>query len=258
MYLTDAKVRKLHLEVSEAYNMSPLAIEDGWRYTPNEFSILELKTILKYLPDRDSIFLDIGTGRGIVPIFIKKLGIRSISVDSFAVSGVSAIKNVNRFGVEGYLCEVGREMIPIESGSVDCVLIADVIEHLIHSPKPILNEIHRLLKPDGVCVATTPNATRLTVRLKVLLGYSNWANIYEYFDEESHFGHHHEYSMAEFKEVFRRTKFKIEDSIMYEDNLRTVNIKSLCDAGTRNRSRDKRIDEATLITAGKKLLLDPL
>ena len=102
---------------------------------------------------------------GIAPRFVKKLGIRSISVDWPITGGYAAIENVQKAGVEGYFCEVGKESMPIEDESVDLVLLADVLEHLIHSPKPVLEEIRRILKPNGICIATTPNATRITVRI---------------------------------------------------------------------------------------------
>ncbi len=254
MNLDSAEFIKRYQDIAEAYNKSSLAVDEGWFFNPDEFSALELKTILKYLPGKDAVFLDIGTGKGIAPIFIQKLGARSISVDSFAAAGVSAVRNVRSFGVEGFHCELGTEPIPIKNDSVDCVFFGDVIEHLLHSPKPVLREIYRVLKPGGVCVASTPNATRLTVRLKVFLGYSNWANIDEYFDKEYHAGHHHEYTIAEFKNVFQKTNFSIEDFIMFESSLKTVKIDKLDDMGTRCRSKDKPLRERCLIRLGKKLL----
>ncbi len=254
MHISEAEIRNRYLTVSSEYNTTPLAVDDGWVHSPTELGLLELQKVVQHLP-KNGVFLDIGTGMGIAPRFVRQLGVRTISVDSLAAAGKSAIENVKLAGVEGYFCDVTREHIPLEEGTVDCVLFADVIEHLIHSPKPVLQEISRTLKPSGVCIATTPNATRLTVRLKVLMGYSNWANIDEYFDCDFHAGHHHEYTIEEFKAVFSKSGFDVADFVLYEDNLRNVKIEGLGDLKTQDRSRTKRESEPLLAMAGKRLLL---
>ncbi len=256
MNLNETETKRIYEKVSEEYNKSPLSVNVGWYFIPNEFNLLELKQIIKYLPAQDGVFLDIGTGMGIAPRFVIKLGVRTISIDSRQTGG-SALENVKRVGVEGYYCDVEREQIPLQDKSVNCVLFADVIEHLIHSPKHIINEIYRILKPGGVCVATTPNATRLTVRLKVLMGYSNWANIWEYYDVPFNYGHHHEYTIDEFKEVYHRNAFVITDFILYEGNLRYTKISNLSDIKTKTRKTVKINfkNEHHLFSFGKRILL---
>ena len=174
---------------------------------------------------------------GIGARFGRKLGARVISVDSLDAGGRSPIENLKTAGVECHFCDVLRESLPIESGVADCVLFADVIEHLIHSPKPVLLEILRVLKPGGVCIATTPNALRLTARLKVMLGYSNWPNLREYFDAPFNGSHHHEYTIEDFKFVFTATNFSIIEFVLYENNLRVVQIGSLRNITTQMRGK---------------------
>ena len=235
------------------YNRTPLAVNDGWIHRPTEAGLLEIRALMKHLR-KDGLFLDIGTGMGIVPRFVKGLGIHTISVDSEVAAGRSALENVRLAGVEALPCDVTKERLPVEDGTVDCVLFADVIEHLLHSPKPALMEIHRVLKPGGVCIATTPNALRLTVRLRVLAGYSNWANIDEYFDRDFHAGHHHEYTIEEFKGAFTRTGFEIAEFALYEDSLRNVKIEGLRHLKTQDRSRSAVISEPFTVKIGKRLL----
>ena len=52
-----------------------------------------------------------------------------------------------------YLCSA--DSIPVEDGSFDAVLTAEVIEHL-REPTATLREIHRVLRPGGQVVATIP------------------------------------------------------------------------------------------------------
>ncbi len=254
MHLTDNEIQRLYLDVSTEYNTSPLAVDDGWIHHISDFGLLEMKTLVKHLP-KDGVLVDIGPGMGIAPRLAHKLGVRVITVDSRPAAGTSAIENVRMAGIEGYFCEVGRERIPVEDGIADCVFFADVIEHLASSPKPVLEEISRVLKRDGTCISSTPNACRLTVRLKMMMGYSNWPHINEFFDLDCHPGHHHEYTIDEFQSVFNSTGLEVTEFVLYESNLRTVNIQGLHDLKTQDRSRTQRGTEPALATIGKKILL---
>lgn len=50
-----------------------------------------------------------------------------------------------------------EEGIPYDNSSFDLVWCSEVIEHL-YKPKFLLNEIERVLKPDGLAILTTPNS----------------------------------------------------------------------------------------------------
>jgi SAM-dependent methyltransferase len=251
--LERARAVELYLASTQEHDRTALARERRFRQAPNGFELLQLIRIAERLPERGGVFVDIGTGRGIAARFAHKLGARSISVDWPVTGGREAIENVRRSGVEGYFCEVGRERVPLEDGAADVVLFADVIEHLPNSPKPVLAEIARLLRPGGVCIATTPNATRLTVRLKMALGYSNWPHVSDYYDSPCHIGHHHEYTPDEFRDVFRLTGFSEEEFLCYEVGLRHWPLASLADLQSRGRTQEGR--SPLMIRAGKAAML---
>ena len=217
-------LRRLYVETCNEYNASSLATDDGYYHKPNDFTLLQLKEVVQRLPATEGLFLDIGTGSGIVPRVIRRLGTRAVTVDWPVTGTEKAILSAREAGVEGHYCQVGKEPLPLPNDSVDCLLFADVIEHLLHSPKPVLAEILRVLKPGGACVATTPNALRLTVRVKVPLGYSNWPLVLDYWDAEFHGGHHHEYTIDEFREVFRRAGFMEENFLLHEARLGSVRV----------------------------------
>jgi SAM-dependent methyltransferase len=222
--------------VYEDFKRTPLArswpIDDTNRI---EFGarIKTFQLAIPYLPRPQGVVFDIGTGGGIAARFFKALGCRVISVDSESASGMEAMENVRLAGVEASPCDIERDPLPADSGIVDVIIFTDVIEHLHHSPKPALEEMMRILRPGGVVVASTPNAVRLTVRLKVLMGVSNWPRVWDYFEQPaSHFGHHHEYTIEEFRGVFEQTGFVIDKFCLDETNSLTASLGGLGDLQT--------------------------
>lgn len=55
------------------------------------------------------------------------------------------------------LCCASADQLPLGTGTLDGALFLDVIEHL-ESPLAALTELHRVVKPGGMLVVTTPNA----------------------------------------------------------------------------------------------------
>jgi ubiquinone/menaquinone biosynthesis C-methylase UbiE len=254
MKLTPVQVENIYSDVINEYNLSPLSVNEGWRYNKSEFGLIELIKISEFLSE-NSTLVDIGTGKGIAPRFAKKITDKVFSFDSKSASGSNAVDNIKLAGVFADFCDVGSDKIPIEDNSTNVVFFGDVIEHLIHSPKPVLNEFNRILHSGGVVIATTPNACRLTVRLKMLLGYSNWANIFEYFDKDFHQGHHHEYTIDEFKKVFELTGFELVEFILFEENLRTEKLSSKKDFKTQDRNWDIKKKDSFFGKVIKSILL---
>lgn len=72
------------------------------------------------------------------------------------------------------------DRFPFEDGEFDIIVCMEVIEHLAYSPTNMLAEAHRVLKPGGMLLLTTPNSIDLnkTMRLirnkSVAFGYSGY------------------------------------------------------------------------------------
>ena len=99
--------------------------------------------------------MDIGTGMGIAPRFAKKLGAKVTTLDSYEASGSDAIENIKNEGIETLFIDILKDKLPFNDNSIDIIFFGDVIEHLLHSPKRVLLEFNRILKPGGVCIAST-------------------------------------------------------------------------------------------------------
>lgn len=62
-----------------------------------------------------------------------------------------------------------NEPFPVGSGDYDLITAGEVIEHMI-AEGAFLDECHRVLKPGGILVVTTPNLSYLLNRLLIPLG----------------------------------------------------------------------------------------
>jgi 2-polyprenyl-3-methyl-5-hydroxy-6-metoxy-1,4-benzoquinol methylase len=59
--------------------------------------------------------------------------------------------------------------LPLEPGSFDAIVCADLIEHL-RDPGAFMERVRPLLRPGGRLVLSTPNVANWTIRLQLLFG----------------------------------------------------------------------------------------
>lgn len=93
--------------------------------------------------------LDVGCGTGAVMQFLAQR--------KYQVEGVDMSDTALNFCVKkGLRVSKGvAEKLPYPDDSFDVVTALDVIEH-VPDESPVINEIKRVLKPGGVCIATVP------------------------------------------------------------------------------------------------------
>lgn len=236
-----------HAELADTYSqvVADLARSDFARrrqlsVQPMSCHLAELAAIRRRLPAGGRV-LDIGTGMGIVPETLMRLGHQVVTVDVATNAGQrEPLERLRALGAEAHFAMVGQERIPIADSSIDVAFAGDVIEHLPGTPKWFLAEIRRVLKPGGWTILTTPNAVRLPVRLRVALGYSNWPPVAQYINNAAappfHLGHHHEYTAAELRFVLAHAGFDAVDIAHFEDTLRRPGIvRGLRDIQTQDR-----------------------
>lgn len=99
-----------------------------------------------------------------------------------------------------------EDRFPYDDESFDVVLYCEIIEHLLMNPVHTLTEIHRVLKPGGKIVITTPNVARFTNVLAMIEGRS----IYDPYSGFGPYGRHNrEYSLDELKHLIRFSGFEV-------------------------------------------------
>ena len=118
----------------------------------------------------------------------------------------------SQFQYKAFNIETDR--FPYESESFDVVLYCEIIEHLMHDPSHSLYEIHRLLKPGGHMVLSTPNPFRYTNYLKFLRA----KNIYPPFSGYGPYARHNrEFSIGELKLLLKQSNFEVEELLTAHD-----------------------------------------
>ena len=81
--------------------------------------------------------------------------------------------------------------------SLDVVTCIDSIEHWHHSPRPVLEQVARVLRPGGLFLLAGPNAANALHRAKLLLGRSNWSHFEDWYYPAEFRGHVREPVLAD-------------------------------------------------------------
>lgn len=110
--------------------------------------------------------LDIGCGDGSFGILLSNFSDEVYGVDI----AEKAVEIAKKKGIKACKIDVDKQSLPFESNYFEAVYCGEVLEHL-YDTDHLLNEIYRVLIPDGICVITTPNLGWWLNRLILLLGF---------------------------------------------------------------------------------------
>jgi SAM-dependent methyltransferase len=111
--------------------------------------------------------LDIGAGHGdLISLMRKKFDVHSSACDY-----TDSLMRLPDVSVK--IADLSTENLPFPDASFDLVTCTEVIEHLEHYRRT-LRDMHRVLKPGGTLVLTTPNILNLKSRIRFLIfGFYN-------------------------------------------------------------------------------------
>jgi SAM-dependent methyltransferase len=88
-------------------------------------------------------------------------------------------------------------VLPYEDAFCDVLKFSECLEHLNFNPLPVIKELHRVLKPGGLVIVTTPNAIRIGKRVSFLMGHNVFADLETLCKGDIHSVHFREYSLDE-------------------------------------------------------------
>ena len=121
--------------------------------------LAELELVLPVLESvtrNGARLLEIGAGTGIQSRFLADKGyeVESVDLEQSAYSAERVFPITDYDGVH----------LPFDAGSFDVVFSSNVMEHVEEFPA-LQADIHRVLKPDGVCVHVVPNTAWVVFNL---------------------------------------------------------------------------------------------
>ncbi len=118
----------------------------------------------------------------------------------------SAITMCVRKGLKAKLVNSVDKKLPFKNNQFDAVFAGEIIEHLF-DVNTFLNEVNRILKPNGQFIITTPNLASLGSRLSLLFGIIPW--MIENELKPDSVGHLRYFTFAVLEELLKQRHFKI-------------------------------------------------
>jgi 2-polyprenyl-3-methyl-5-hydroxy-6-metoxy-1,4-benzoquinol methylase len=135
--------------------------------TPPVIHREQAKLIRPVVNSGDSRLLDIGSGAGVgAELIAKAAGITDITCIDLSIP---ALRDVRRRGFSPLVASAEGHQLPFPDLIFDVVIIDEVIEHLVDTDS-IMDEIHRVLKPGGQLLISTPNLAAWFNRIALSFG----------------------------------------------------------------------------------------
>lgn len=172
----------------------------------------------------DINILEIGAFLGVTSIALARTGFSVTAMDIPEFMSNSRLKmRYDEHNIRTLSQNLRTNKIPAESNRYDVVILCEVLEHLNFNPLPIIVEISRMLRPDGLLYIALPNLARLSNRIKLLLGLSIHNPIDDFFaqlgDKENMIVglHWREYTSKEVRYMFEKLGFLTLESYITSD-----------------------------------------
>ena len=141
-----------------------------WLRTMHNLVRPRLKYFDRIVKDwRGKSVLDLGCGGGFMAEALTRKGARVIGIDPSAPAIEAARKHAEATRLSIDYRAASGEHLPVPDGSLDCVVVVDVLVH-VADPAIVLDEVHRVLKPGGLVLFDTLNRTVLAAFAFVFLG----------------------------------------------------------------------------------------
>lgn len=108
---------------------------------------------------------------------------------------------------------IETDKFPFKDNFFDLIVFTEIIEHLTLSPNSYMPKLYKVLKKNGKCLITTPNAVHLKNRAKILFGKNTSFSLKQLNEtsspEKIYFRHNREFTIEELGEICTNSKFKI-------------------------------------------------
>lgn len=157
---------------------------------------------LSLIPEGTKRVLDVGCAKGDLGAKLKQRQIEVIGIEKDKDLLAEAKDKLD----QAYLIDAEKCDLPYPKGYFDCILYADVLEHLL-DPLATLKNQNNYLKNGGYVVASIPNVRYYKVIIRLLFG-GTW----DYVDAGILYkGHLRFFTLLNIKELFAKAGLEITD-----------------------------------------------
>jgi SAM-dependent methyltransferase len=151
--------------------------------------------------------------KGAVPLALRRiLGMRRVEVTSVGTDArrvhFTSKTSGKATSFEIIDTDAEHESWPWPDGSVDLVISFEVLEHMREDPAFFALEAHRILRPGGRLVRTTPNANAFRALVALLDGRD--PTLYSLYERDGGPCHVHEYSSQQLRALLESSGFSVE------------------------------------------------
>jgi SAM-dependent methyltransferase len=164
--------------------------------------------VITSLAPPGSAVCDVGGGFSLVSPTLARIGYRATVVDDFEnVVGTTFADGMmplfHELGVNVVKRDVIEGGLDFPGESFDVVCSFESIEHWHHSPKRLMHDIARCLKPGGWFFLGAPNCVNLRKRLTVPFGRGKWSQMSDWYEPERFRGHVREPDLDDYRYIAR-------------------------------------------------------
>ncbi len=180
--------------------------------------------VFRLLKGKKLKILDVGSGYGVFSLELQKRGHEVIAMDLLKGIDFQKIKIVEKIFEKDNqkltFVNADATKLSFKKNTFDAAIMIDVIEH-VPDEDAVLKEMHRVLKPGGFFIASTPTEGfhkgrfkgffRWLSKLPVFKNLIQWS---DYLDPNKMMkikGHQREYSLTRWKNVCEKYSFILED-----------------------------------------------
>lgn len=155
--------------------------------------------VLRLVPEEARRILDVGCGAGSLGKELKKSGAKVFGIEISRNACEAAGKELDKT----FLCDVEEFSPPFSDKYFDCIIFADILEHL-RDPQTTLEKYRRYLSDNGRAIGSIPNVRYYKLIIRLLRG--SW----DYSDsgllDKSHLRF---FTLINIKEMFEEAGYEI-------------------------------------------------
>jgi SAM-dependent methyltransferase len=175
----------------------------------NVVRVVRLLELLRRRGVSQGTVLEVGTWFGSFALALRRLGYDVVACDRYASYGNafdSYVELMRAAEIDVVSTTRERELDEISAlGQFDVVLAAAVIEHVPHTPRPLLETLFGAVRPGGLVCLDTPNLARYWNRRILEQGETIFQPLPDQYDCEPPWeGHHREFTGPELSWMLRK------------------------------------------------------